>query len=140
MTTAIDTNVIVALWENEPQVSEWAQASLDRSLEHGALVIAAPVFAELMAAPGRNERFVDAFFRRTGISIDWTLDEKVWRIAGTAFQHYATRRRSHGEPGPRRILPDFLIGAHAFRHGYTLLTTDKRLYRAAFPGLLQLPQ
>jgi len=139
MTTAIDTNVIVALWESEPQVSARAQASLDRSFEHGRLVIAAPVFAELMAAPGRNEAFVDSFVRRTGISIDWILDEKIWRIAGTAFQRYAARRRSHGGPGPRRILTDFLIGAHALRHGYTLLTADQRWYDAAFPELVLLP-
>jgi|SRR5579871_5166289 len=135
MTTAIDTNVIVALWESAAEVSGRAQAALDTSLERGVLVVAAPVFAELIAAPGRNEKFVDAFFRHTGIAVDWTLDEKVWRIAGTAFQRYATRRRTHGDPGPRRILTDFLIGAHAFRHGYGLLTTDNRLYRAAFPQL-----
>lgn len=138
MTTAIDTNVIVALWESAPEISGRAQASLDRSLERGVLVVAAPVFAELMAAPGRNERFVDSFFRHTGIGIDWVLDEKVWRIAGAAFQRYATRRRSHGDPGPRRILTDFLIGAHAFRYGHALLTTDSRLYRAAFPELVLL--
>jgi predicted nucleic acid-binding protein len=136
MTTAIDTNVIVALWESAPQVSGLAQAALDRSLERGDLVVAAPVVAELIAAPGRNERFVDSFFRHTGVRIDWTLDEKVWRIAGAAFQRYAARRRSHGDPGPRRILTDFLIGAHAFRYGHTLLTADSRLYRAAFPDLV----
>jgi len=139
MTTAIDTNVIVALWDGEPETSERAQTSLDRSFEQGLLVVAAPVFAELTAAPGRNEKFVESFFRRTGVRIDWVLDEKVWRIAGTAFQRYVARRRSHGDPGPRRILADFLIGAHAFRHGYALLTTDKRLYRAAFPELVLLP-
>ena len=135
MATAIDTNVIVALWESSPEVSGRARAALDMSLERGVLVVAAPVFAELMAAPGRNEKFVDAFFRHTGIAVDWTLDEKVWRIAGTAFQRYAARRRSHGDPGPRRILTDFLIGAHALRYGHRLLTTDNRLYSAAFPLL-----
>jgi predicted nucleic acid-binding protein len=33
----------------------------------------------------------------------------------------------------RRILADFLIGAHALHHGYGLLTFDDRRYPAAFP-------
>jgi predicted nucleic acid-binding protein len=38
-------------------------------------------------------------------------------------------------PGPRRILADFVIGAHALRRAYALLTLDDRLYRLAFPRL-----
>src|ERR1022692_4697224 len=71
------------------------------------------VFAELMAAPGRSESFLDSFFEETGISIDWALDESVWRTAGRAFQGYVARRRKQRDAGPRRILADFLIGAHA---------------------------
>lgn len=57
------------------------------------------------------------------------------RAAGRAFQAYALRRRSHGDSGPRRILADFVIGAHALDRDYDLLTMDDRLYRAAFPRL-----
>jgi predicted nucleic acid-binding protein len=135
MTTAIDTNVIVALWDADSTLSSDAQSALDEALTRGALVIAAPVFAELIAAPGRNEALLDSFFRHTGIRVDWTLDEGVWRVAGRAFQSYAGRRRSQHEPGPRRILADFLIGAHAVRLGYRLLTSDSKIYRAAFPRL-----
>lgn len=49
---------------------------------------------------------------------------------------YAERRRAQPpDPGPRRILADFLIGAHALQIGSTLLTLDMRTYRAAFPAL-----
>ena len=37
--------------------------------------------------------------------------------------------------GPRRNLADFLIGAHALRRGYRLLTLSTRIYRSAFPRL-----
>ena len=134
MTTAIDTNVIVALWDRDPALSAAAQSALDAGLERGMLVASAPVFAELMAAPGRTEGFLDSFFRATGIRIDWALDEDVWRSAGRAFERYAARRRKHGG-GPRRILADFLIGAHALEGGHRLLTLDDHLYRAAFPAL-----
>ena len=86
MTTAIDTNVIVALWDGDPSLSSAAQSALDVALGRGTLTTAATVFAELMAAPGRSESFLDSFFRETGINIDWVLDESVWRTAGRAFQ------------------------------------------------------
>jgi predicted nucleic acid-binding protein len=63
------------------------------------------------------------------------LHEAFWRAAGQAFQKYAARRREKPASGPRRILDDFLIGAHASERGYRLLTLDDRLYRAAFPSL-----
>lgn len=136
MTTVIDTNVIVALWDRNLALSSAAQSALDAALQLGPLIAPAPVFAELMAAPGRDERFLDAFFGDTGIFVDWRLDERVWRLAGGAFQAYAERRRKHRGSAPRRILADFLIGAYASTRGCRLLTLDDRLYRAAFPGLV----
>jgi predicted nucleic acid-binding protein len=135
MTTAIDTNVIIALWDKDPALSLAAQTALDAAFRRGDLVVAAPVFAELMAAPGRSEAFVTSFLHHTRVAIDWSLDELVWRSAGRAFQAYAGRRRKLPAPQPRRILADFLIGAHAHVRGYRLLTLDERVYRAAFPAL-----
>jgi hypothetical protein len=135
MTTAIDTNVIIALWDKDPSLSLAAQTALEAAFSRGALVVAAPVFSELMAAPGRTETFLNSFLEDTGVAVDWNLDEDVWSSAGRAFQSYAERRRKQRDSGSRRILADFLIGAHAFTRGYRLLTLDERLYRAAFPSL-----
>jgi predicted nucleic acid-binding protein len=135
MTTAIDTNILVALWNENDSLNTLARSALDAALGRGSLVIAAPVFAELLAAPSRDEAFLDSFFRETGISVDWNLDEAVWRTAGRTFQLYIARRRKQPGSGPRRILADFLIGAHAVQNGFRLLTLDHRLYQAAFPRL-----
>ncbi len=139
MTTAIDTNVIIALWQTDGAFNTLAESMLERTADRSRLVIAAPVFAELMAAPERDMNRLEDFFRETGIRIDWVLDERVWRMAGAAFQAYTMRRRRSGEPAPRRILADFLIGAHAVRFGYRLLTFDRKLYPTAFPELLLVP-
>lgn len=136
MTTAIDTNVLVALWNEDDSLNTLARSALDAALGRGSLVIAAPVFAELLAAPSRAEAFLDSFCRETGISVDWKLDEEIWRTAGRAFRLYAARRQKQRGPGQRRILADFLIGAHAIQNGFRLLTLDQRLYRAAFPRLV----
>jgi len=78
---------------------------------------------------------LDSFFRETSVDIDWALDESVWRTAGRAFRGYAVRRRKQRDTGSRRIVADFLIGAHALEGGHSLLTLDDHLYRTAFPNL-----
>jgi predicted nucleic acid-binding protein len=136
MTTALDTNVIIALWDKDSSLSLAAQNALETAFNRGTLVAAAPVFAELIAAPGRTEPFVGSFFEETGVAVDWELGEKVWRSAGRAFHAYAERRRKQRDTGTHRILVDFLIGAHAVANGFRLLTLDDRRYRVSFPTLV----
>jgi predicted nucleic acid-binding protein len=133
--TAIDTNVIVALWDADSKTTQAALNALEAAFRRGNLIVAAPVFAELVAAPGRTESFVDRFFEDAGIAVDWHLTEAIWRSAGAASQAYAERRRGQRDSRVRRILADFLIGAHAAANGYRLLTADEHIYRAAFPSL-----
>jgi predicted nucleic acid-binding protein len=135
VTTAVDTNVLIALWDQDLVISEPARNALDAAFHRGNLVVAAPVFAELIAAPGRTEKFVGSFLEDTGIAVDWDLGEHVWREAGRAFQAYAERRRKQRDVGTRRILADFVIGAHALTNGCRLLTLDEGLYQTAFPRL-----
>ena len=135
MTTAIDTNVLVALWDTNPQLNTAAQKALDSAQERGALVVCGAVCAELLALPGRAESMLDEFFAATSIRLDWESSEQVWRAAGRAFQNYVQRRNRKKAELPRRILADFYIGAHASVHRHRLMTLDQRLYRAAFPKL-----
>jgi predicted nucleic acid-binding protein len=134
MTISIETNIFVAFWKTDDALNSLALSALDEAHKHANLVVTGPVFAELLAYPTRDEEFLGRFFKDTNISIDWDFREAIWRIAGRAFQAYAARRK-RVDSGPRRILADFLIGAHALHHGHELLTFDDRLYRAAFPRL-----
>jgi predicted nucleic acid-binding protein len=138
MTTAIDTNVITALWNNDDALNVRAQEALDGVFGGGKLSVSGVVYAELLAAPSRTEGFVDEFLQVAGIEIDWEINERLLRAAGLAFQGYAARRKKQKGTEPRRILADFLIGAHAAVNGYRLLTLDAGLYRAAFPKLVTL--
>lgn len=135
MITAVDTNVLVAYWGPDPALNLTVETALLSALARGGVVISAPVFAELMAGRNRTENFIVGFLEETGIAVDWDLPEGVWRLAGRALRSYAERRRGHRDAATRRLLADFLIGAHAAAHGYRLLTLDERLYRAAFPTL-----
>ena len=135
MTTAIDTNVIVGLWDSNDALHLAALDLLEAVSSRGGVVICGAVFGELLACQGRTEEFVNGFLDDTDISVDWSTSKSVWRTAGFAFREYAKRHRKKGPERPRRILADFLIGAHAFENGYSLLTLDDRIYRAAFPKL-----
>jgi predicted nucleic acid-binding protein len=135
MTTVIDTNVLIALWDADHTLNSAAQTGLDAAFRRGSLVIPGPVYAELLASPERSETFLDGFLQDTGISVDWNLDEAIWRAAGLAFQLYAARRRKQRDSWPRRILADFLIGAYAREKRCHLLTLDDRFYRISFPDL-----
>lgn len=135
MSISIDTNVIVALWTGTEDGSKKAQRALQDAANRGGLVMCGAVFAELLAAPGRSEDFISEFCFETGIVIDWHFSEAIWISAGKAFQAYAKRRKRQKSGLPRRILADFLIGAHANENGHELLTLDAKLFRSAFPGV-----
>jgi predicted nucleic acid-binding protein len=133
--TAIDTNVLVYLWDRDEQISAPARVALERAHARGGLVITGVVYAELLAAPRRDRTFIDRFLADTGIAVEWELEEPIWRLAGESFREYAERRRGQRDPGPRRLLTDFLIGAHASLRASVLLTGDDRLYRTMLPSL-----
>lgn len=139
MSTAVDTNVFVALLSGPVEEARAARRSLREAKERGVLVVCAPVHAELSAAPGRDPDEVDVFLDLARVAVDWDLSENTWRTAAVAFKGYAERRRTQpGDSGPRRILADFVIGAHALHTASALLTLDRSLYRAAFPDLTVL--
>lgn len=134
MRTAVDTNVFSALLSGDPDSVPDAQSALEGVGSAGPLVVSPAVYAELAA--GRASEIVDDLFSDKGIEVDWHLGEKVWRDAGARYGRYARdRRRQAGDPGPRRILADFLIGAHAVHAADALLTSDLRIFASYFPEL-----
>jgi predicted nucleic acid-binding protein len=135
MATAIDTNILVTLLDGDVRWEAAALEALENASKAGGLMICGAVFAELLAHPRKTESFLMQFFSDTGISIDWSMEETVWRTAGRAYARYAKNRRRQKAGIPRRILADFVIGAHALENRYSLLTADSRVYRTAFPKL-----
>jgi predicted nucleic acid-binding protein len=138
MRTAIDTNVISALWSGEP-ASRGMAALLGRAQNEGSLVVSAPVYAELLAYPKATGGLVREFLEKTRVGIDFFLDEAVWQEAGEAYAAYAQRRRRSKIDAPKRLLVDFIVGAHASLKADRLLTLDAARYKTAFPRLVTLP-
>ena len=98
-------------------------------------MIAAPIFAELLAHPRATGPFVEEFLESTRIDVDFDLGETVWRDAGRRFAAYARRRESSAGGDTKRLLVDFLIGSHALLKADRLLTLDARRYRTDFRDL-----
>lgn len=110
------------------------QSALEKARANGTLVASPAVYTELVA--GRTLEIVDTFFSDKSIEVDWRLGKDVWREAGVRYARYArTRMRGPEDSGPRRILADFLIGAHALKMADALLTADAGIFSTYFPEL-----
>jgi hypothetical protein len=137
--SALDTNVLSALLSGKEKDTLKAQKLLSQAAKEGDLLISPIVYAELRAAPQGSEETLELFLKSLRIELHWQLDEAIWRQASTAYRAYAARRRKQKAGSPKRLLADFIIGAHALEQADRLITFDQGKYRAAFPGLVLLP-
>ena len=126
--TIPDSNVLLDLLLRDPVWFNWSASQMQISGEKGRLVVNAIVFAEASAQ-------VDGYteFQKILAQIGVDLEECPWEAAYVAGRTHLAYRKSVGMR--IRVLPDFLIGAHAVVKGYSLLTRDASRYRTYFPEL-----
>ena len=86
MTSAVDTNVLVALLAGTEAETEAAGRALSEAAVSGA------VYAELLTTPGLGAPELDAFLAEADLEVVWSLDKAVWQAAGQAYGGYAGRR------------------------------------------------
>lgn len=134
MTTALDSNVLSSLWSAEPSAPRVRQYLIHARLS-GSIVVSAPVYVELAAHPNVSLDRVDRLLAEADIAVDYMLDQRIWRKAAEGFAAYAERRRRSGGSSPKRLLPDFLIAAHALLRADRLFTLDPARYQLDFPEL-----
>jgi len=89
----------------------------------------------LCAYPGAAKSFVLEFLNETGILVDFQMIEAVWHETAVRFGDYARRRRKSGGGMPKRLLADFIVGAHALIMADRFLTLDQDRYIKDFPEL-----
>ena len=138
MSVALDTNVIQAVLQPKHVFHLRATQTLE-SIRSGGFCISAPVYTESLAIPNLSRTSLDEFLAEVGISVDWEISQEAWIQAGMARIVHLERRRVQGNTEPKRLLVDFLIGAHALTRGLGLVTFDPSGYQAAFPALELLP-
>lgn len=128
MITAVDTSVLLDVLSGDRDHGPRSAAALRKAAADGALVASTVVWAEVIGAYS-DPKAAAARLDRLGLELI-ADDREVATAAGRVYRAY---RRSGGTR--RRILPDFLIGAHALVHADRLLTRDRGFYRSHFARL-----
>ena len=126
MQTIPDSNVVLDVIGRPTQWQDWSSKRLLQCYASGALVINQIVYAEI-ASELDSQSALDEVLSFLRISKENVPFESCFS-AGHAHRGY---RRSGGMRD--RVLPDFLIGAHAAAKGYRILTRDGARYRKYFP-------
>ena len=124
----VDTNVLIDVFEDDPDWSDW---SVGRLREHSvvrALVINPIIYAELSMAFSKIEK-LDAEIAALDLQVQ-EIPRPALFLASKAFAKY---RKLGGTK--TNVLADFFIGAHAAVIEAPVLTRDPARYRSYFPTI-----
>ena len=128
MLSAIDSNILIDIRQGSSTFGPNSVAALNAARMRGPLLICDIVYAEVCTLfPG--QKLCDEFLA----SLD-VLPEPLNRASSwLASRSWSSYLRSGGKR--IRILPDFLIAAHATNQADALITRDRGFYRTHFPKL-----
>ncbi len=127
MIAAVDSSVLIAIFKNERTGEKWLDLLLELRAEN-QLAACDVVWAEVAPLFASLET-LSANMSAIGVAFS-PLDEGAAFEAGRLFSSYRKRGGSR-----RRMIPDFMIAAHALRHGARLATADIDFMTAQFPKL-----
>jgi predicted nucleic acid-binding protein len=122
----IDSNILLDVWQNDPQwapASTYALQSLSAAQE---LAINPILFAEVSVRFAPHP-VVEQALADLAISLLETPNEATF-FAGKAFHQY--RQQAGTKTG---VIPDFFISAHGAVLGCSVLTRDTKRYATYFP-------
>ncbi len=122
----VDTNVLIDVFENDPDWAEWSLQQLRHRSRLTPLAINPIIYAELSIAFSRMEMLDAALATLEMRQLE--IPRPALFLAGKAFLRY---RQQGGTKS--NVLVDFFIGAHAAVSRLPLLTRDTRRYRTYFP-------
>jgi hypothetical protein len=128
MVTAVDTSVLLDVLLNDTQHAPASMTALRQGSAEGSLILCEIALAEV--APALSSSDLPQFLS------DWNLSfvpssQASAILAGEMFRIYLRRGGKRG-----RIVPDFLLAAHAQTHAQRLLARDRGYYRDYFQELL----
>jgi len=128
MIAALDTSVILDVLVGNNAFSDSSMQAIRKARGQGKLIVCECVIAEVSPAL-KNEQEVTAFMLDWQIHlVPFTLESAM--LAGRHFSSYLKRGGTQ-----KRVLADFLIGAHAKIHADLLVARDRGYLRDYFMDL-----
>lgn len=124
----VDTDVLLDLATDDPRWADWLPQTLETAALAGPLFINPIIYAEFSIGFSRIET-IDAALKAIGIA-PIEIPRPALFLAGKAMATY--RRRGDAKT---RVLPDFLIGAHAAVADLRLITRDLGRYGTYYPTI-----
>ncbi len=113
----VDTNVLLDVIGADEQFGQASKQALSECAKSGILVINPIIFGEvgayLESLEETDDLLPDSLFRR---------DDLPWEAAFLAGKAFAKYKKGGGQK--KRILADFLIGAHAAVMGFGIISRD----------------
>ena len=128
MISSIDTNILLDVFLPDNRFAAGSAKLLKLAYDEGAMIICDIVYAELVPQ-FEDRRSLDDTLATIHVSLS-SLDRDIAFVAGERWARY---RRSGGRK--KRIITDFLIGAHATIRAERFLTRDRGFYKSYFPEL-----
>jgi len=127
--SAIDTSVILDVLTGNSDFSDLSMWAVRKVRAEGKLIVCDCVIAEIFPAFSDQTEVVE-------FMLDWQinfvpLSQESALLAGEHFSAYLNR----GGP-QRRVLPDFLIGAHSEVHANRLVARDRGYLQDYFKDLV----
>lgn len=130
---AVDSSVLIDLLGGDAR-AQAAESCLRQALARGPVVVCEVVVSEVVSGLGCGAELLDAL-EDAGIVFS-AIESRSAVRAGEMQRRWKARRKAAGLPptGPRMV-PDFLIGAHALLQCRGLITRDAGFFRDYFKGL-----
>lgn len=125
---ALDSSVLIDVLVADPQHADASEAAIASALAMGEVVVCEAVVAEVQSMLDTDANVMEVL-ESMGIRFH-PGNEQVAMRAGLMNKRFRTRggRRE-------RVIPDFLIGAHAMLQCTALITRDEAFFRQFFKGL-----
>lgn len=128
---AIDASVLIEVLFEHP-LADSSELTIRNALQRGPLVVCDVAAAEVCAR-GDSAALMESI-REMGVSYAM-IEEKTAMRAGEMANRFRSRQRARGARARDRVIPDFLIGAHALMQCSGLITRDGGFHRDYFKGL-----